>query len=138
MSFKTTIFLAVLIALCFLTACQKVQTQKKLENFERSVTSYEVALRWAMHEDAYSYHISSEGVRPEVDLEKMNNINVTGINVIDRAVNDDQSEAIIKIVIMYYFKNEGTVKKLNLEQEWWYSEDNKQWFIKSDFPPFFL
>ena len=128
--------LLVIALVCLLSACQNVKEKKIMQNLEQSVTSYEVALRWAEHEVAYSYHVDPEGIRPETDLDRLKEISVTGIEVLEKLVKDTKDEAIIRVVIKYYFKDEGTVRTLKLQQEWWYSEENQQWFIKSDFPPF--
>lgn len=119
-----------------LSGCQGAKEQKKANNLEKSMTSYEVALRWAMHSDAYSYHVNEDGSKPPADLEKLKEISVTGIDVLEKLVNEDQTEASVKMIIKYYFKDRGVVKDLEMESVWWYSEENKQWYIKSDFPEF--
>lgn len=130
-------YLFVVIATaCMLTACQNVKDKKKASNLEESVTNYEVALRWAEHESAYSYHVSPEGERPETDLDRLKEISVTGIEVFEKLINQEKDEAITRMEIKYYFKDQGTVRTLKLEQQWWYSEELEQWFVKSDFPPF--
>ena len=131
-----TLSLAAISMLCLLTACQNVKEKKQMSNLEDTVTSYEVALRWAEHQSAYSYHVNEEGERPEVDLEKLKEISVTGIDVLDKLVHEDKDKAKIRMVVKYYFKDQGTVRTLQIEHDWWYSEENKQWFIKSDFPAF--
>lgn len=136
MNRKNISTLLLIILVCMLTACQNVKEKKKAANLEESVTSYEVALRWAEHESAYSYHVSPDGTRPAVDLDGLKEISVTGIEVFEKLVNETKDEAIIRMEVKYYFKDQGTVRTLKLEQLWWYSEENEQWFIKSDFPPF--
>ena len=49
---------------CLLAACNKLKTQQKMTNLEESLTSYEVALRWAQHKEAYSYHVAPGGWVP--------------------------------------------------------------------------
>ena len=120
-----------------LTACNRYQTQKKLDNLEESITSYEVALRWAQHQDAYSYHVSPNGTQPPANLDRLQEISVTGIDITDKVINDDQTKANIKGVIRFFNKNQGTEKKIKLDQTWWYSEENKQWYIDGEFPNFF-
>ena len=80
----------------------------KAANLEESVTSYEVALRWAEYASAYSYHVSKDGTRPVVDIDGLNEISVTGIEVFEKLVNKNKDEAIIRMEIKYYFKDQGT------------------------------
>ena len=121
---------------CMLAACNKIKTQQKMTNLKESLTSYEVALRWAEHDAAYSYHVAPDGSRPPADLEKLNEISVTGIEITDKTVNELQTEAYTSIKIKYYNKSQGTIKTIKQEQVWWYNEINKQWFIKTEFPQF--
>lgn len=125
-----------IIMLVLLAACNSFGTQKKMTNLEDSITSYEVALRWAQYLDAYNYHVSPNGTQPPVNLDKMSDISVTGIDISDKVVDEDQTKALVKGVIRYYNKNQGTEKKLKLEQTWWYNEKNKQWYIDGEFPVF--
>ena len=119
-----------------LTACNQYKTQKKVENFDRSITSYEVALRWAQYENAYSYHVSPNGTQPPVNVDRLHEISVTGIDITEKLMNEEKTEAYIKGVVRYYNKNEGTERKIKLEQTWWFSAENKQWFIDAEFPDF--
>ena len=132
MMYKVTLIMMFVL----LAACNKLSTQKKMTNLEESLTSYEVALRWAQHQDAYSYHVSPNGTQPPVNMDRLQEISVTGIDISDKVVNEDQTEAYVKGVIRYFNKNQGTEKKLKLEQKWWYSEENKQWYIDAEFPSF--
>ena len=100
------------------------------------MTSYEIALRWAMYEDALSYHVSPEGEQPEVDLEAVKAFSVTRINIAEKLMNGDQDEAYVRIIVDYYQEETGVVRTVKLEQYWWYNEDLRQWFTKSDFPDF--
>ena len=125
-----------IIMLGLLTACNQYSTQKKMDNLDRSVTSYEVALRWAQYEDAYSYHVSPNGTQPPLNVDRLQEISVTGIDITEKIINEDQTEAYIKGVVRYFNKNQGTEKKVKLDQTWWYSDENKQWFIDAEFPKF--
>ena len=130
------VHIVLICMLCVLSGCQKVQTQKRVNNFDKSMTSYEIALRWAMYEDALSYHVSPEGEQPEVDLEAVKAFSVTRINIAEKLMNGDQDEAYVRIIVDYYQEETGVVRTVKLEQYWWYNEDLRQWFTKSDFPDF--
>ncbi len=119
-----------------LGGCNKYKTQKKVNNLDKSITSYEIALRWAQHQDAYSYHVYPDGTQPPVDMNRLNEISVTGIDVIEKSIDENQEKAYTKIELNYFNKNEGNLKKLKLEQNWWFSEENNQWFIDGEFPKF--
>jgi len=130
-------FKLVFLSLIFsLGACKQYTITKRVNNIEAAVTSYDVAMRWAQYSVAYAYHISPDGIRPFTDLDLLQELSVTGVKVIEKNLNLENTEAVVKIEISYYFKNEGTIKKIKLEQHWWVKEETNQWFIDGDFPKF--
>lgn len=133
-SIFTRLFLIVLITL--LTACNSYQVKKKVNNLEDSITSYGVALRWSEYQELYSYYVSPNGTQPPADLDRLQEISVTGIEVTEKIINNDHTEADVKTVVTYFIKTQGSIKKLKLDQKWWYNEANKQWFIDGEFPKF--
>jgi hypothetical protein len=133
-SIGSKIFLIVLIS--SLSACNAYQTRKKMSGLDRTLTSYNVALRWAEYKTLYSYYVSPNGTQPPADLDALQEISVTGIEEVEKTINEEQTKANIKIVVKYYKKSEGSIKTLKLDQEWWYNEPNKQWFIDGEFPKF--
>ncbi len=130
--FKIILFILI-ISLC---GCAKYKMKRNLNKFESAITSYGVAMRWAQYLDAYNYHVSPDGSQPPADLEKLQELSVTGIKVVDKAMDETQTEAVVKTEISYYFKDQGSIKTIKLEQRWWLNEKTKQWLIDSAFPQF--
>lgn len=119
-----------------LSACKQYTTTKRVNNIEAAVTSYDVAMRWAQYPEAYAYHVSPNGTKPPADLDSLKELSVTGVKVIERVLNPENTEAIVKTEISYFFKDEGTIRKLKLMQRWWVKEETNQWFIDGEFPKF--
>jgi len=136
MNFSTVskVFLIILISL--LTACNSYQLKKRANSLESTLTSYNVALRWAEHETLYAYYVSPNGTQPPANLDRLKEVSVTGVDVKEKTINEEQTEANVKTEVKYYLKSEGSVKTLKLDQNWWYNEPNKQWFIDGEFPKF--
>lgn len=136
MNFSTfsKIFFIVLISL--LTACNAYQTKKRMNSLESTLTSYNVVLRWAEHKTLYSYYVSPNGTQPPADLDALQEISVTGLQETEKTINEEQTNANVKLTVKYYLKSEGSIKTLKLDQEWWYNEPNKQWYIDGEFPKF--
>jgi len=129
---KTFFFLI----LSILSACNAYTTQKRTNSFDTAVTSYKIALRWAQHETLYSYYVSPNGTQPPADIERLQEVSVTGIQEVQKTINAEESEANVIIIVKYYLKDEGSIKTLKLDQNWWYNEPNRQWFIDGEFPKF--
>lgn len=136
MNFSTASKVFLIILLSSLTACNKYQIKKRANSLESTLTSYNVALRWAEHETLYAYYVSPNGTQPPADLESLQEVSVTGIDVKEKTINEEQTEANVKMVVKYYKKTEGNVKTLKLDLNWWYNEPNKQWYIDGEFPKF--
>ena len=128
------VFLIVLLS--SLAGCNKYQIKKRANSLESTLTSYEVALRWAEHATLYAYYVSPNGTQPPADLEKLQEVSVTGIDIKEKTINEDQTEANVKMVVKYYLKSEGSIKKLKLSLDWWYNEPNNQWYIDGEFLKF--
>ena len=124
------------IFIAILAACNNYQLKKRLNSLDDSITNYDVTLRWALYKDAYKYHVSPNGTQPPVNLDRLQEVSVTGLEITDKIINEDQTEALVKTVVSYFIKTEGNVRKLKLDQKWWYNESNKQWFIDGEFPKF--
>ena len=71
-----------------------------------------------------------------IDLAKIKQFNVTGINVLEKTIDPEATEAIILTEISYYDKEYGTVKTIRQEQHWWRIPDESTWLIESEFPKF--
>lgn len=128
--------LALIFLIVLLCGCKQYTTTKRVNNIEAAITSYDVAMRWAQYPEAYRYHVSPNGTQPPADLDALKELSVTGVNVIEKVLNEDRTEANVKTEISYFFKDEGTVRKLKLQQRWWVKEETNQWFIDGEFPKF--
>lgn len=119
-----------------LSGCKQYTTTKRVNAIEAAVTSYDVAMRWAQYPEAYAYHVSPNGTKPPADLDSLKELSVTGVKVIEKTLNPENTEAFVKTEISYFFKDEGTIRKLKLKQRWWVKEETNQWFIDGEFPKF--
>ena len=72
-----------------LQSCNTFKVRETVAALEDSITSYNVALRWGMYKDAYSYHFSSDGKQPPAKLDGLEEISVTGIKVTEKIINTD-------------------------------------------------
>ena len=129
-------YFLVLVVIVVISACSTFKVRETMEALENAITNYNVALRWGMHKEAYNYHYSSDGKQYPVDLSLLEEISVTGIEVTEKIVNPEHTEAFVEATISYYFKSEGNIKKINLNQKWWLNKNLNQWFIDQPFPKF--
>jgi hypothetical protein len=121
------------ITLC---ACEAIKSKEQANRLDITLQDYEKALRWAEYRAVASYHVSREKTPLVVDIEHAKNFSVTGINILEKTINPEVTEAVILAEISYYSKEYGTVKTLRQEQHWWRVPEGKAWLIESDFPEF--
>jgi uncharacterized protein YchJ len=136
MNFNIFLKILLILIISLSVGCDKYKTRKKVNSLDRTITSYGVALRWAEHDTLYAYYVSPNGTQPPVDMNRLKEISVTGLDVKEKTVNDDQTKANVKSVVTYFLKTEGSVRTLNLDQEWWFNDINEQWYIDGEFPEF--
>jgi hypothetical protein len=136
MYFNSVSKVFLVLILSIVSGCNAYTTQKRTNSFDTTITSYNIALRWAQYETLYSYYVSPNGTQPPADMERLQEVSVTGIQQVQKTINAEENEANVIIIVKYYLKYEGSVKTLKLDQNWWFNEPNKQWFIDGPFPKF--
>ena len=129
-------FLISFLLMILLVSCNTFKTREQITSLDDSISNYNVALRWGMYKDAYSYHYSPKGIQPQAKLDNLEQISVTGVEVTEKKINIEHNEAYVEIVITYFFQTEGSIKRIKLNQKWWFNEKFKQWFIDNAFPEF--
>jgi len=125
-----------LFILVILTGCAGANLRNQVDKLKTTLTQYGVALRWAHYNQAIAYHMNRDGEQILVDKNHLEHYNVTAFRPIDPVVNEEGTEATIPVEIDYYDKEYGTLRKIKEIQYWWYNEENKRWFVESDFPNF--
>jgi len=140
---KPGILVSIAVAICVMSisGCGTLSARNQADKLERSVTHYASALRWGRLQEAINYHMTQDGKSTEVNLEYLEQFSVTSLDVISKtlipsAEKDGVTEADINFEMNYYHKEQGTVRKLKLNQVWWYSKEHNTWLIESDFPGF--
>ena len=126
--------LALFLLMILLQSCNTFKVRETVAALENSITNYNVALRWGMYKDAYSYHFSPDGKQPPAKLDDLEEISVTGIEVTEKVINTDHTEADVESTITYFLKTQGIIKKIRLNQKWWFNEQYNQWFVDHPFP----
>ncbi len=119
-----------------LVACNGMSTRAKGDGLMTAMDDYIAALRWGRFDKAKEYHLNKDGKRPEIDTSQLDHIRVTGEKFRKKTVNEALDEATVQVEVEYYNTDYGTLKKLMLNQVWWYQEETKSWYLSSDFPEF--
>lgn len=140
---KPRFLLSMVMMLCVMSVagCDRLSKANQAEKLSQSVTHYGAALRWARHREAISYHVTRDAKFAEVNIEDLENFGVTSVEVLSKTITPSAeeggvTEAAIVAEMSYFHKEQGTVRKLKLNQIWWYNAEIKRWLIETEFPEF--
>lgn len=135
-------FLAVL-SLCLTTVpgCKKTEIKKQVSQFELAIDYYGAALRWGRHREAAALHVTKNQETQTINIEALKKIRVTRFKVLDKQIipaadEHSTSEGSVIAEIEYFHEERGVIRKIMLNQEWWYNREIKRWLIDTEFPQF--
>jgi len=140
---KPGFLVSIVVVMCAMSisGCGTLEAKNQADKFERSLTQYASALRWARLREAVSFHMTQDGKVAVVNLEYLENFSVTSFKIISKTIipsseKDGINEAIVVAEMSYFHKEQGTIRKSNLNQLWWYNLEIKRWLIETEFPEF--
>ena len=81
---KSLVLIVAAMCLCVLSTsgCGRIEARGQADKLDRTVADYASSLRWSYYKEAVSYHMTRDGKFPEVDIEEVEKIEVTGFNII--------------------------------------------------------
>lgn len=119
-----------------LVSCNGVNIKQQVRTLDEAITEYNTSLRWGMYKNVDAYNKSADGISTPVNREAMKDIRITGYEVMEKHLNSDATEAIVKGQINYYNNEFGTLRKVPFEQKWWYDTESNHWFVEGAMPEF--
>ncbi len=128
-------------SMMLLSSCASLDNKKQANKLEQSLRQYSAALRWGRYRDAANFHITKEEKLTKVDIDYLENFSVTSVEFISKTIildskTDNAKQALIIFEVSYYHEAEAYVKKLKLNQTWWYNQATERWLIETGFPKF--
>ncbi len=123
---------ATAMALAF-SGCGKVKKKKKENALEATLTAYGTALRWAYYDVAWGY---IQPDKREVRPERLDNIRVTGYDVVQPPLRTAEDKATQVVKIEYLFRDRQSIRTMTDRQEWRFDSKMDAWWLYSPFPDF--
>ena len=121
-----------LVTTSLLFSCSS--TPDEIEILDRSVMSYERALRWGEFSRAKSFHKKAPTLS-DLERRRLKIYRVTNYETLQHNTIDLQN-ANIFVEIKYYKNNQASVKTITVKQRWKRDKDGKIWYLDSPFPNF--
>ena len=128
--------IALLLTAMLLQGCAAIDDSKKTISLDQSLYYYESAIRWADFEAANSLRRYEGAPAPATDPAKLKRIKVTGYDVLNTTLSDDETSVYITVKISYYDENSLKLASVTDNQVWRYDTKQNSWYISTPLPVF--
>lgn len=123
----------VLIALG-ISSCGQIKDDAKRIALENTLNGYRQAIRWGYLQAAAGF-VSPEQ-RTDLDTEALQNVRVTGYQVLQPGTIAPDDTAVQLVQIDYVLEDQQRLKKLTERQRWRYDPQTGAWWLESGLPAF--
>lgn len=124
----------VLFAL-LLSSCAYLETNSRLQQLEDLQRGYARAITWSDLLSAYSATREAR-TSPSKETNEWQDIKVTAYEPAGQKAENDGKTIRRLVQIRYVHTTRMVERKLTVEEEWKYSDDDKRWILESGFPQF--
>lgn len=131
--FKNCILAFYLLFLFSLSSCSFTPTE--YDSLDKTLKSYERAIRWRNYDFARAFHIKPADVS-DYKRQSLQGIRVTSYRIIEQVIAPDYSKADIIVDIRYIQDSSATERVLTNRQKWIYDAQAERWQLETPFPDF--
>jgi len=132
---RTQSLLWVLLVSVLSVGCAMVEKDRRALGLEAATTGYQSALRWGYYETAFGFLHPDQ--RKDVERpEALDGLRITGYDVVQPPVMQDDDTASQIVVIDYLFEDAQVVRRLTDRQVWRWDDQLKSWWLDSGLPRF--
>ena len=117
-------------------SCASVNEMTRMDKFEQSADSYELAIRWSDFDMASSFLKDQQDPEIASQIEHLKQFKVTAYTVKRFLPSADKSQVLIFAKVQYFNKNGLIVKDITHRQLWEYDKEKENWFLTSGLPDF--
>ncbi|ESQ15902.1 MAG: hypothetical protein N838_07270 [Thiohalocapsa sp. PB-PSB1] len=116
------------------TGCGRVKEDKMATALYVATKGYRESIRWGYFDAAAGFLHPDQ--RADLDMKALENVRVTGYEVIQPAVITPQETAVQRVRIEYVLEDEQRLKSLMDRQEWRWDEERVAWWLYTGLPEF--
>lgn len=117
-----------------LPSCGSMERNEQASALDDSTDAYREALRWGYWQAAAD--LLHPEAQEDLDLASLENVRVTGIELVRPAAIAPQHRAIRLVQIQYVLEDEQRVKQIMDRQDWRWDDARKGWVLHSGLPDF--
>ena len=123
------------VLICLPLGCASISEHAKMESYERTMDSYQIAMRLSDFNTVCKYIEPAEISRKDC-LKRYENMKIVSYDVLGITVSEDKLEVTQTVETEYYFLDRYVVKKIEYEQTWRYESNMESWMLQTG-PPHF-
>ena len=131
---KLTALLVIVTVTALSSGCAGFSNRSK--SLDQVTRAYEKHIRWGKFEEARAFKKGPQEFLTDSERRRLQNIRVTGYDMLNSHVSEDQSTAVL-MIRMRYFHDEYAIEKTFIDQQKWrFDEASERWFLESPIPAF--
>ena len=116
------------------SSCGRVKEDKMAAGLYNATKGYRESIRWGYFDAAVGFLYPD--TRADLDAKLLENVRVTGYEVIQPAVITPQETAVQLVRIEYVLEDQQRLKSLMDRQDWRWDADSAGWWLHSGMPKF--
>ena len=120
---------------CLLLGCAVLSEKHKMEEYGRTIDSYETAMRVSDFNVACQY-MDPDVLSQEECKQRYENVKIASYDVRSAKAADDYQKVDLKVGVSYFLLDRYVVNEIQFEQSWHYAEVSKRWLLDT-VPPHF-
>ena len=124
----------VLVGVFVGSGCAGVSERAK--SLDTITRAYEKHLRWSKYEEARAFKKGAQTFLTDNERRRLQNIRVTGYDILNTQVSKDQNTAVMMVRIRYFHDEYAIEKTFIDQQQWEYDEKSENWYLTSPIPSF--
>ena len=127
--------LLVIVTMTILSSgCAGISSRgKALDSVTRA---YEKHIRWGKFEEARAFVKGPQEYLTNNERKRLQNIRITGYDMLNSHVAEDQASAVLMVRIRYFHDEYGIENTFIDQQKWVFDEVSEHWFLGSPIPNF--
>jgi hypothetical protein len=124
----------VALLLAFVAGCGSMQEEKRAGALLATTNNYREAIRWGYWDAAIEF--LHPDARDELDPSALDNIRVTGLEVVRPATITPENTAVRLVRIEYVLEDEQRLQEIIDRQDWRWDDAQGAWLLHSGLPVF--
>ena len=128
------IVILLLLAAFALSACnpvRNIQSRERMTQLKVVVNTYRKLMRWGHYDQAAQYLRARDGTGIAPDLKDMARYKVTSLTIADQIVSEAEFDAKVTAYFEFYDIDTGIAGTVRDEEFWWFSKEDKRWYLGS-------